>query len=86
MLEFLYFQVSVPLRTFKVWVFMAMMGQVPLSFISRFAEVRLGPRWGNVVIWASLIIGQPLCIMIYYHDYVIQHYGQSLIDDYSQAV
>ncbi|KAI4464454.1 sterol o-acyltransferase [Holotrichia oblita] len=74
--------VSVPLKTFKVWAFMGMMGQIPLSFISRFMEVKVGPRWGNVVVWASLIIGQPLCIMIYYHDYVIQHYGESLIKDY----
>lgn len=61
---------------------MGMMGQIPLSFISRFMEVKVGPRWGNVVVWASLIIGQPLCIMIYYHDYVIQHYGESLLKDY----
>ncbi|KAK9709761.1 MBOAT, membrane-bound O-acyltransferase family [Popillia japonica] len=74
--------VSVPLKTFKVWAFMGMMGQIPLSFISRFMEVKVGPRWGNVVVWASLIIGQPLCIMIYYHDYVIQHYGESLLKDY----
>ncbi|KRT86267.1 hypothetical protein AMK59_780 [Oryctes borbonicus] len=77
--------VSVPLKTFKVWAFMGMMGQIPLSFISRFMEVKVGDRWGNVVVWASLIIGQPLCIMIYYHDYVIQHYGESLIQDYGQT-
>lgn len=77
--------VSVPLKTFKIWAFMGMMAQVPLSHISKFMEIKCGPRWGNVVVWASLIIGQPLCIMIYYHDYVITHYGKALMEDYSHV-
>lgn len=75
--------VSVPLKTFKIWAFMGMMAQIPLSHISKFMEKKFGPRWGNLVVWASIIMGQPLCIMIYYHDYVITHYGKSLIEDYS---
>jgi len=78
--------VSVPLKTFKVWAFMGMMAQVPLTHISRFMETKFGPRMGNVVVWASVIVGQPLCIMIYYHDYVITHYGKTLLEDYSNDV
>nr|CAD7457361.1 unnamed protein product [Timema tahoe] len=74
--------VSVPLRTFKIWAFMGMMGQIPLSFVSRVMERKMGPRWGNIVVWASLILGQPLCIMMYYHDYVITHMGKELIEMY----
>ncbi|XP_022914284.1 diacylglycerol O-acyltransferase 1 isoform X2 [Onthophagus taurus] len=77
--------VSVPLKTFKIWAFLGMMSQVPLSFVSRFMEQKVGPRWGNVVVWGSLILGQPLCIMIYYHDYVITHYGQALMEEYSHV-
>lgn len=62
---------------------MGMMGQIPLSKLSRFIEKRYGPRWGNVIVWGSLIIGQPLCIMMYYHDYVITHYGRELLETYS---
>lgn len=70
--------VSVPLQTFKIWAFMGMMGQVPLSFISKQMENNFGPRWGNIIVWASIILGQPLCIMMYYHDYVIKHYNDLL--------
>jgi diacylglycerol O-acyltransferase-1 len=59
--------------------------QIPLSFFSKFMEKRYGPRWGNIVVWASLILGQPLCIMMYYHDYVITHIGKDLIDRYGHV-
>ncbi|XP_076388943.1 diacylglycerol O-acyltransferase isoform X3 [Megachile rotundata] len=75
--------VSVPLRTFKIWAFMGMMGQMPLSLLSKKVEQHWGSRWGNITVWASLIIGQPLCIMMYYHDYVVTHFGETLIEDYS---
>lgn len=71
--------VSVPLKTFKIWAFMGMMAQIPLSFVSRFMEKQYGPRWGNMVVWASIILGQPLAIMMYYHDYVITHYNDALV-------
>lgn len=70
--------VSVPLKMFKIWAFMGMMGQMPLSHVSRYMELRWGPRWGNIVVWASIILGQPLAIMMYYHDYVITHFGDVL--------
>ncbi|XP_068084665.1 diacylglycerol O-acyltransferase 1 isoform X2 [Anabrus simplex] len=77
--------VSIPLRTFKTWAFMAMMAQIPLSKFSRYIETHWGPRWGNMVVWSSLILGQPLCIMMYYHDYVITHYGAELLDSYGHV-
>lgn len=77
--------VSVPLRTFKIWAFMGMMGQIPLSMVCRTIEVKFGPRWGNIIVWTSLILGQPLCIMMYYHDYVITHFGEALIDRYGHV-
>lgn len=64
---------------------MGMMGQIPLSFLSRYMEKNFGPRMGNVVVWASIIVGQPLCIMMYYHDYVVTHYGKALLEDYSHV-
>lgn len=79
------YMVSVPLKTYKIWAFMGMMGQIPLSQISRFVERHYGPRLGNMVVWASLIIGQPLCIMMYYHDYVVNHFGESLLEDFGHV-
>ncbi|KAJ0181865.1 hypothetical protein K1T71_002587 [Dendrolimus kikuchii] len=66
--------VSVPLQMFRIWAFLGMMAQPPLSVISRVAEVKLGPRWGNMIVWSSLILGQPLAIMMYYHDYALLHF------------
>lgn len=59
--------------------------QIPLSFLSKFMEKSYGPRWGNMVVWASLILGQPLCIMMYYHDYVIMQVGEDLLDRYGRV-
>ncbi|XP_014253436.1 diacylglycerol O-acyltransferase 1 isoform X2 [Cimex lectularius] len=77
--------VSVPLRTFKIWAFTGMMGQIPLSMFCHWVEKNFGCRWSNMIVWASLILGQPLCIMMYYHDYVITHFGESLIDRYAEV-
>lgn len=67
-----------PLQTYKIWAFLGMMGQIPLSAISKSVERSLGPRMGNIIVWASIILGQPLCIMMYYHDYVITHFKEAL--------
>lgn len=70
--------VSVPLQTYKIWAFMGMMGQIPLSSFSKTMQRTFGPRMGNIVVWASIILGQPLCIMMYYHDYVVTHFKDAL--------
>ncbi|XP_072936680.1 diacylglycerol O-acyltransferase 1 isoform X2 [Epargyreus clarus] len=67
--------VSIPLQMFRIWAFLGMMAQPPLSVISRLAERRLGARWGNLIVWSSLILGQPLAVMMYYHDYALAHFA-----------
>ncbi len=52
--------------------------------VSAFIEKRFGPRLGNILVWMSLILGQPLCIMMYYHDYVITHFGKNLLDQFGR--
>jgi len=76
--------VSVPLKMFKPWAFIGMMGQVPLIILSKKLEAKFGYQLGNLTMWASLIIGHPLAIMVYYHDFVIQNYGHSLVTFYGQ--
>jgi len=75
---------SVPLKMFKPWAFLGMFGQIPLIILSRKAEKMFGSQLGNLVMWASLILGHPLAIMMYYHDYVIENYGPSLIQKFGQ--
>ncbi|XP_076055832.1 diacylglycerol O-acyltransferase isoform X2 [Oratosquilla oratoria] len=67
--------VSVPLQMYKIFVFLGMMVQVPLVYISGAVAKRFGERWGNMIVWASLILGQPLGIMVYYHDYVVSNFA-----------
>ncbi|XP_068219490.1 diacylglycerol O-acyltransferase 1 [Palaemon carinicauda] len=64
--------VSIPLHMYKIGVFLGMMVQVPLVYISTKVANHFGPRWGNLIVWASLILGQPMGIMVYYHDYVVK--------------
>jgi len=63
--------VSVPLRMFKVLAFVGMCMQVPLITVSAWLSKRFGWRWGNILLWASLIMGQPLCILVYFYDYAV---------------
>lgn len=64
--------VSVPLKMFRLWAFMGMMAQVPLAwFVGRY----LNGIYGNAAVWMSLIIGQPIAVMMYVHDYYVTHYG-----------
>jgi hypothetical protein len=56
--------------------------QIPLIVVSKYLETAIGPRAGNICVWLSLIIGQPLALMMYYHDFVVEHYGKELISYY----
>ncbi|KAG8515414.1 Diacylglycerol O-acyltransferase 1, partial [Galemys pyrenaicus] len=65
------FLVSIPLRMFRLWAFMGMMMQLPLAWIvSRF----LRGNYGNAAVWLSLIIGQPVAVLMYVHDYYVLHF------------
>ena len=75
--------VSVPLQMFKAYAFLGMVCQIPLMKISTAAQKHMGDRGGNVVVWMSLIIGQPLALLMYYHDFVVQHYGAKDIQNFA---
>lgn len=63
--------VSVPLRMFRLWAFTGMMAQLPLAwFVGRF----LRGNYGNAAVWMSIIIGQPIAVLMYVHDYYVMHY------------
>ncbi|KAM4027618.1 diacylglycerol O-acyltransferase 1 [Anomaloglossus baeobatrachus] len=64
--------VSIPLKMFRLWAFMGMMSQLPLAwFVGRF----LRGNYGNAAVWISLMIGQPIAVLMYVHDYYILNYG-----------
>ncbi|OTF73871.1 diacylglycerol O-acyltransferase 1a-like protein [Euroglyphus maynei] len=61
--------VSVPLNMYRIWAFAGMAFQIPLALLVQ----RLPKKVANYAMWLSLIIGQPLCILMYYHDYYVIH-------------
>ena len=68
--------VSVPLRMFRLWAFAGMLAQVPMAIlVSRY--LGRSPQLANMAVWISIIIGQPLAMMMYFHDYYVQHIGVS---------
>jgi len=61
--------VSVPLKMFRIWAFSGMLFQLPFAMLV--SKIENYPQWSNTAVWLSLIIGQPLCILMYYHDYYV---------------
>ncbi|XP_041624685.1 diacylglycerol O-acyltransferase 1 isoform X2 [Vulpes lagopus] len=63
--------VSIPLHMFRLWAFTGMMAQIPLAWIvSRFFQ----GNYGNAAVWLTLIIGQPVAVLMYVHDYYVLNY------------
>jgi diacylglycerol O-acyltransferase-1 len=68
--------VSVPLKMFRIWAFSGMLFQLPFAMIV--TRIEKYPQWSNTAVWLSLIIGQPLCILMYYHDYYVASQTSSI--------
>ncbi|XP_054154678.1 diacylglycerol O-acyltransferase 1-like [Oppia nitens] len=64
--------VSVPLKMFGFWAFGGMLFQIPFAMVVQ--RVASGSV-ANTLVWISLIIGQPLCILACYHDYYVIHHA-----------
>ncbi|KAJ8599368.1 hypothetical protein CTAYLR_007027 [Chrysophaeum taylorii] len=68
--------VSGSCHVLNLWVFAAMLAQMPLIALTNFLADKIPSksRLGNVLFWISFcVIGQPLCIMIYTHQFVAVH-------------
>ncbi|KIH62939.1 MBOAT family protein [Ancylostoma duodenale] len=48
---------------------------VAVFFVSAFFHEYLLNILGNVIVWLSLILGQPLAILMYVHDWYVMHQG-----------
>jgi len=63
----------VTLQVVRPWFFLGMFGQIPLIFLSKFLVERLPPtnarRWGNIFVWVSLFVGQPLLEILYIREW-----------------
>lgn len=61
---------SVAFKTVRGWFFAGMLLQIPLIALS--AQLR-GTRRGNLTVWLSLFLGQPMLEMLYIREYLAQH-------------
>ncbi|GAX78660.1 hypothetical protein CEUSTIGMA_g6098.t1 [Chlamydomonas eustigma] len=63
---------GVPLHMVRFWAFTGIMLQVPLILISdRINRALKSDNWGNIIFWLSFcVVGQPVTMLIYYHDYL----------------
>ncbi|XP_025959818.2 diacylglycerol O-acyltransferase 1-like [Dromaius novaehollandiae] len=68
---FFEYVIAIPLKMFRFWMFIAVLSQVPLSCLLKWL---FGDGYGNVLMWISLLLGPPLMVLLYFHDYYILHY------------
>uniref|UniRef100_H2YCG6 O-acyltransferase n=1 Tax=Ciona savignyi TaxID=51511 RepID=H2YCG6_CIOSA len=72
--------VSIPLHMFKAWAFFGMTMQVRLvqcgffRFLVIWVSKRFSSNYGNMIVWMSLILGQPVAILAYVYHYYVTSY------------
>ncbi|KAG2424572.1 hypothetical protein HXX76_014452 [Chlamydomonas incerta] len=64
---------GVPLHMVRLWAFAGIMFQVPLIMATEMLRKKLNrDELGNYIFWiAFCVVGQPVCVLLYYHDYVV---------------
>ncbi|KAK4265641.1 hypothetical protein QN277_026666 [Acacia crassicarpa] len=62
--------IAVPCHVFKLWAFIGIMIQPPLVWITNHLHQKSkNSRLGNMTFWFIFsIVGQPMCVLLYYHD------------------
>lgn len=65
--------ISVPMKMLRFYAFGGMILQFPLVFLSGLVCRLFGKNYGNMVVWLSLICGQPIACLMYVYD----HYAAS---------
>ncbi|CAM6090832.1 unnamed protein product [Calypogeia fissa] len=66
--------IGIPCHMLRCWAFLGIMFQVPLVFLTNYLQSRFqNLMLGNMVFWFFFcIVGQPMCVLLYYHD-VVNH-------------
>ncbi|KAI3906459.1 hypothetical protein MKX01_029074 [Papaver californicum] len=69
--------IGVPCHMIKFWAFMGIMLQVPLCILTNFLQNKFrNTMVGNMIFWFFFsIFGQPMCVLLYYHDSMNQKMG-----------
>ena len=59
-----------PITTFSTFYSFCFSPQVPLHLVVKYF-LEGYPNYSNIVVWLSIIVGQPLAILCYFHDYYV---------------
>eukprot|EP01027_Heterolobosea_sp_BB2_P005835 GEZU01008877.1.p1 GENE.GEZU01008877.1~~GEZU01008877.1.p1 ORF type:complete len:487 (-),score=90.68 GEZU01008877.1:131-1591(-) len=59
-------------RMFRPWLALLIMLQIPLIYLTELPVLK-GSRYGNLIMWASMVVGMPAVEMWYARDYYILH-------------
>ncbi|KAK1413850.1 hypothetical protein QVD17_29586 [Tagetes erecta] len=71
--------IAVPCHIFKFWAFIGIMFQVPLVLLTNYLQNKFqNSMVGNIIFWCFFsILGQPMCVLLYYHDVMNQKVNSS---------
>ncbi|MCO5594668.1 hypothetical protein L7F22_048701 [Adiantum nelumboides] len=66
--------IGIPCHMFRCWAFLGIMFQVPLMILTKYLYQRFQSTMvGNIIFWFFFcIVGQPISVLLYYHDYINQ--------------
>jgi len=63
--------ISVPLQRIRFYSALGMLMQVPLTPITKAVTNTYGGNYGNMLVWAQIIIGQPMGVLAYVTDWYL---------------
>ncbi|XP_018594792.2 diacylglycerol O-acyltransferase 1-like isoform X2 [Scleropages formosus] len=64
---------AMSLRTCRFWIFSIMILEL---LVAVFLGHYFTGNYGNGLVWLCLLLGPPLAVMCYFHDYYMSHHGQ----------
>lgn len=63
--------ISIPLNMYRYYALAGMLFQVPMALA---IDNKITGKTANILVWLTIIIGQPGAILMYYYDYYVLHY------------
>ena len=69
----------------RPWSFLAMIVQLPIGFAVRWIK-KHNPTYGNLAVWISLILIQPIALLLYiqdffYRDFIPHHHTYIVVSN-----
>ncbi|MBN3298204.1 DGAT1 acyltransferase, partial [Amia calva] len=66
--------IAIPLHMFRLWIFGIMILEIKVTF---FLGHYFTGNYGNGMVWLCMLLGPPIAILTYFHDYYMMNRDQS---------